>query len=74
MEVEPRTAEQYKCHYCCVCKNYRGTVIEDGEREKKCFCIDSWLTRRSRMCEGKKLGLGQLIARATSPCLFPDTL
>ena len=23
MEVEPRIAKQYKCHYCCVCKNYK---------------------------------------------------
>ena len=35
MEVEPRTAKQYKCHYCCVCKNYRGKVMEDGEKERK---------------------------------------
>ena len=34
MEVECRLAKLYKCHYCCICKNYRGTVVEDG---KKCM-------------------------------------
>ena len=32
MEVEPRTAKQRKCHYCCICKKYRGKVIENGEK------------------------------------------
>ena len=30
VEAEPRTTKQYKCHYCCVCKNYRGKVMEAG--------------------------------------------
>ena len=30
MEVEPRIAKQYKCQYCCSCKNYRGKVMEGG--------------------------------------------
>ena len=28
MEVEPRTAKQYKCHHCCSCKNYWGNGME----------------------------------------------
>ena len=35
MEVEPRIAKQYKCHYCCSCKNYRGKGME---ARKKCLC------------------------------------
>ena len=31
MEVEPRIAKQYKCHYCCSCKNYRGKGMEGGK-------------------------------------------
>ena len=30
MEVEPRIGKNYKCHYCCVCKYYRGKVTEVG--------------------------------------------
>ena len=36
MEVEPRTAKQYKCHHCCSCKNYQGKGMEGG---KKCLCV-----------------------------------
>ena len=32
MEVEPRIAKQYKCHHCCICKNYRGKGMEDGKQ------------------------------------------
>ena len=34
VEVELRIAKQHKCHYCCVCKNYRGggEVMEDGKK------------------------------------------
>ena len=46
MEVEPRTAMQYKCQHCCSCKNYRGKGMEGG---KKCLCVVFWLTRRSRV-------------------------
>ena len=31
MEVQPRTAKQYKCHHCCSCKNYRGKGGGGGE-------------------------------------------
>ena len=44
VEVEPRIAKQYKCQYCCSCKNYRGKGMEGG---KKCLCVVFWLTRRS---------------------------
>ena len=37
MEVELRIAEQYKCCYCCICKNYRGKVMLDGEGKKMSF-------------------------------------
>ena len=32
METVPRIANQYNCHYCYVCKNYRGKMVEDGEK------------------------------------------
>ena len=46
VEAEPRIAKQYKCQYCCSCKNYRGKGMEGG---KKCLCVVFWLTRRSRV-------------------------
>ena len=30
IEVKPRILKQCKCHNCCICKNYRGKVMEDG--------------------------------------------
>ena len=56
MEVESRIEKQYKCLYCCVCKNYRVKVMED---RKKWFCIIFWLTRRS-WARGKNAFLGIL--------------
>ena len=56
MEAEPRIARHNKCHYCCICKNYRGKVMEDGQKKvsasffswaescelvKKCVCFCS---------------------------------
>ena len=32
VEVEPRIAEQYKCQYCCSCKNYRGKPMEGRQK------------------------------------------
>ena len=32
VEVEPRIAKQYKCQYCCSCKNYRGKGTEGGKK------------------------------------------
>ena len=32
VEVEIRIAKQYKCQYCCSCKNYHGKGIE-GEQK-----------------------------------------
>ena len=40
IEVEPRIAKQYKCQYCCSCKNYRGKRVEGGKKE--CLCIIFW--------------------------------
>ena len=51
MEVVPRIAKQYKCQCCCVCKNYKEKMMEDG---KKCLCIISQLTGRSQLL-GKKM-------------------
>ena len=31
LEVEPRIAKQYKCHYSYVCKTYRGKVMGGGK-------------------------------------------
>ena len=53
MKVEPRIAQQYKCHHCCSCKNYRGKGMESG---KKCICTVFWLTRRSRVREKNAFG------------------
>ena len=47
VEVEPRIAKQYKCQYCCCCKDYRGKGMEGGK--KRCLCVVFWLTRRSRV-------------------------
>ena len=46
VEAEPRIAKQYKCQYCCSCKNYCGKGMEGG---KKSLCVDFWLNRRSRV-------------------------
>ena len=32
VEVEPRIAKQWKCQYCCSCKNYRGKGMEGGKK------------------------------------------
>ena len=37
MEVEPRNAKQYKCQYCCSCKNYRGKGVECGKKVSVSF-------------------------------------
>ena len=31
MEIETRIAKHYKCHYRCVCKDYRGKVMKGGK-------------------------------------------
>ena len=31
VEVEPRIAKQYKCQYCCSCKDYCGKGMEGGK-------------------------------------------
>ena len=60
MEVEPRTAKQYKCHHCGSCKKLPGKG--DGGW-KKVFESFLW----------KKCVLGHPIAQATSYCLLPDS-
>ena len=43
VKVESRIRKQYKCQYCCSCKNYRGKGMEGGKKvslefvEKKKF-------------------------------------
>ena len=32
VEVEPRIAKQYKCQYCCSCKNFRGKGKQGGKK------------------------------------------
>ena len=68
VEVEPRIAKQYKCRYCCSCKNYRGKGME----KKVSLC--RFLYDQKIASSLKKCILGHPIARATSYCLFPDTL
>ena len=55
VEVEPRTAKQYKCHRCCSCKNYRGKGMEGGQKKVS-------------LCRFLADVLGHPIARATSYC------
>ena len=52
MQAETRIATAVQMPLLCVCKNYRGMVMQDG---KKCLCIISQLTRRS--CVKKKKGV-----------------
>ena len=41
VEVEPRIEKQYKCQYCCSCKNYRGKEMEGGKKVSlHCFLAD----------------------------------
>ena len=56
VEVESRIAKQCKCQYCCVCKDDRGKVTENG---KKRLCVVFQLTWRSRV-HGKNVFLGIL--------------
>ena len=48
MEVEPRTAKQYKCHHCSSCRNYRGKGMEGGKKVSlRHFLVDqnpTWTT------------------------------
>ena len=54
MAVEHRIAKQYKCHYCCSCKNYQGKGWRVG---KKCLCVIlGGLTRRLRICGKNAFG------------------
>ena len=36
VEVEIRTAKQYKCQYCCSCKNYHGKGMEGEQKVSLC--------------------------------------
>ena len=71
VEVEPRIAKQYKCQYCCSCKNYRGKGME-GAKKVSLHRFFGW----PEDCEfiEKKCVLEHPIARATSYCLLSDTL
>ena len=70
MEVEPRTANQYKCHHCCSCKNYWGKGMEGGRK----VSLRRFLTDQKIACLWNFFVLGHPITRATSYCLLPDTL
>ena len=67
MEVEPRTAKQYKCHHCC---NYWGKGMEGG---KKKVSLHYFLADQNIMSSWKIILLGHPTARAISYCLLPDT-
>ena len=69
MEVEPRTAEQYKCHHFCHCKNYWGKGMEGGKK----VSLHHFLADQKIASSWKKCVLGHPIAWATSYCLLPDT-
>ena len=71
MEVEPRLVQQYKCHHCCNCKNYRGKGMEGGKKglcKLYCFLADQKIASSWKKCVS-----GQPIVRATSYCLLPGT-
>ena len=69
MEVEHRTAKQYKCHHCCSCKNYHGKGIEGGQK----VSLHRFSADQKIASSWKKWVLGHPIAQATSYCLLPDT-
>ena len=70
VEAEPRIAKQYKCQYCCSCKNYRGK----GTAGKKSVFASFFGWPEGREFVKKLSVLGHPIAQATSYCLLPDTL
>ena len=70
MAVEPRIVKQYKCQYCCSCKNYRGKGMEGGKKVSlRHFLADQKIANLENV-----FVLGHPIAQATSYCLLPDTL
>ena len=72
VEVEPWIAKQYKCQYCCSCKNYGGKGKESKKFKK--VSLSRFLADQKILSSLKKCILGHPIARATSYCLLPDTL
>ena len=71
VEAEPRTAKLYKCYHCCVGKNYKGKVMEDGGKSVFASFL-GW--SEDRECLEKKCFWGHPTARATSSSLWPDML
>ena len=69
MEVEPRTAKQYKCHHCCSCKSYQGKGMECETK----VSLHHFLAHQKIASSWKKWVWGHPIAQATSYCLLPDT-
>ena len=55
VEVEPRIVKQYKCQYCCSCKNYRGKGMEGGG---KIFLASFFGWPEDREFEGEKMRFG----------------
>ena len=70
MEVEPKTAKQYKCHHCCSCKKYQGKGMEGG---KKVSLHRFSANQKVASLWKIKCVLGHPIAWVTSYCLLPDT-
>ena len=58
MQLEPRTANQYKCHHCCSCKNYWGKGIEGGKK----VSLHHFLADQKIASSWKKCVLGHPIA------------
>ena len=51
MEVEPRIVKQYKCQYCCSCKNYWGKGMEGGKKVSlRNFLADQEITSLWKKC------------------------
>ena len=70
MEVEPRTAKQYKCHHCCSYENYLGKGI--GNENKSVFALFFGWPEDCEFVEKMRFG-ASYIAQATGYCLLPDT-
>ena len=75
--VASHCVSQWKLN-CCVCKNYKEKVTENGEKKKekkkerkneKCVYVIFRLTRRSRV-RGKNKFFCHPVERATSYCLL----
>ena len=57
VEAEPRVVKQYKCQYCCSCKNYQRKEMEGGKK----VCLRRFLAdQKIASSWGKKVFWGIL--------------